>query len=133
MPSDRATRTSPESAAVNAGLRCTPRPRAANRAFCGSCCHDFDGQKTFGPISDTTAGISVRPAIRVTVTEMASAGPICLRKPSVDSTSARNAMMTAPAAEAMASPTLATALIMACFGSSPARRRSLYRNIRNRK
>ena len=51
-----------------------------------------------GRMREQTAGNSVRPAIRVTVTAIARAGPICLRKPSVDRTSARKAMMTAPAA-----------------------------------
>ena len=63
---------------------------------------------------------------------MASAGPSDLNSPSVDRVSARNAMMTAPAAEAIASPTRVTALTIAVFGSSPARSRSRYRNIRNR-
>ena len=81
--------------------------------------HAFDGQNTFVPSSDTIAGISVRPATRVVATAMARAGPSDLNRPSVDRVSARNAMMTAPAAEAMASPTRVTALIIAVFGSSP--------------
>src|SRR5262249_58913712 len=92
----------------------------------------LDGQKTLVPSRETIAGISVRPANSVVKTAMASAGPSDLNRPSVDSVSARNAMMTAPAADAIASPTRDTALIIAVFESSPARRRSRYRNIRNR-
>ena len=40
--------------------------------------------------------------------------------------------MTAPAAVAMAGPTRAIALSIACFEGSPARSRSRYRNSRNR-
>ena len=97
---------------------------AANRAAFGSRFHALDGQNTSVPSSDTIAGIRVSPATRVTATAMASAGPSERSTPSVDSSRARNAMMTAPAAEAMASPTRATALTIACLGSSPARSRS---------
>ena len=41
----------------------------------GSRRHVLEGQNTRGPSSDTTAGTRVSPAIRVTATAMASAGP----------------------------------------------------------
>ena len=66
---------------------------AVNRAARGSRRHDRDGQNTRGPSSDTTAGISVSPAISVTATAIASAGPIDRSTLSVDSSSARNATM----------------------------------------
>ena len=97
---------------------------AANRAAVGSRRHVLDGQNTRGPSSDTTAGTRVSPAIRVTATAMASAGPIDRSTLNVDSSSARNAAMTTPAAEEITSPTLATAVTMACLGSSPLRRPS---------
>ena len=94
---------------------------AANRAALGSRRHALDGQNTRGPSSDTTAGTRVSPAISVTATAMASAGPIDRSTLSVDSSSARNAAMTTPAADEITSPTLATALTIACLGSSPLR------------
>ena len=97
---------------------------APNRAERGSRCHDLDGQNTFGPSSDTTAGTSVRPATSVTATAIASAGPSDRRMLTVDRTSARNAAMTTPAAEEITSPTRVTALTMACLRSSPRRSRS---------
>ena len=105
---------------------------AVNRAAFGSRRHDLDGQNTRGPSSETTAGISVSPAISVTATAIASAGPIDRSTLSVDSSSARNATMTTPAAEAITSPTRVTALTIACLASSPPRSRSRYRNIRNK-
>jgi hypothetical protein len=84
------------------------------------------------PSSETIAGIRVRPASSVTATAIASDGPIDLNRPRLERVSARKAMITAPAAEAIASPTRVTALIIACLASSPARSRSRYRNIRNR-
>ena len=97
---------------------------AANRAPVGSRRHVLDGQNTRGPSSDTTAGTRVSPAISVTATAIASAGPIERSTLSVDSISARNAAMTTPAAEEITSPTRATAETIAALGSSPARRPS---------
>ena len=97
---------------------------AANRAEAGSCRHAFDGQNTRVPSSETTAGTRVSPARSVTATAMASAGPSDLNRPSVDRVSTRNAAITAPAADVIASPTRVTADTIAVFGSSPARRRS---------
>ena len=97
---------------------------AVNRAACGSRRHDRDGQNTRGPSSDTTAGISVSPAVNVTATAIASAGPIDRSTLSVEASSARNAAMTTPAAEAITSPTRVTALAIACLASSPLRSRS---------
>ena len=97
---------------------------AANRAALGSRRQALEGQNTRGPSSETTAGTRVSPAIRVTATAMASAGPIERSTLRVDSSSARNAAMTTPAAEEMTSPTRATAVTMAALGSSPARSRS---------
>ena len=57
------------------------------------------------PSSETIAGTRVSPAIRVTATAMASVGPSERNKLSVDSSRARKATMTTPAAEAMTSPT----------------------------
>ena len=94
---------------------------AVNRAAFGSRRHDFDGQKTRGPSSETTAGISVSPAISVTATAIASVGPSERSTLSVDSNSARNATMTTPAAEEMTSPTRATAVAIACLESAPPR------------
>ncbi len=90
----------------------------------GCFCQDLLGQNTLGPSSETTAGTSVRPAIAMTMTAMARPGPIDRKLPRVANSIAPNAMTTAPAAEAMASPTRSTATIMACFLSSPARSRS---------
>ena len=60
----------------------------------------------------------------MTPTAIASAGPIERSTLTVDSSSARNAKMTTPAAEEITSPTRVTALTMACLGSSPRRSRS---------
>jgi len=95
---------------------------AANRAPLGSRRHALDGQNTRGPSSETTAGTRVSPAIRVTATAMAKAGPIDRSTLRVDSSRAKNAAMTTPAAEEMTSPTRATAATIAALGSSPARR-----------
>ncbi len=57
----------------------------------------------------------------VTATAIARAGPIDRSTLSVDSSSARNATMTTPAAVAMARPARVTALTMACLLSWPAR------------
>ena len=61
---------------------------AANRAAFGSRRHAFEGQKTRGPSSETTAGTSVSPAISVTATAIASVGPSERSTLSVDSSSA---------------------------------------------
>ena len=97
---------------------------AANRAAFGSRRQALDGQNTRGPSSDTTAGTSVSPAIRVTATAIASVGPSERSTLRVDRSSARNATMTTPAAEEITSPTRATALAIACLESSPRRSRS---------
>jgi hypothetical protein len=60
----------------------------------------------------------------VTATAIASVGPSERSTLSVDSSSARNATMTTPAAEEITSPTLATALAIACLESSRLRSRS---------
>jgi hypothetical protein len=65
----------------------------------------LDGQNTRRPSSDTTAGTRVSPAISVTATAMASVGPSDRNRLRVDSSRARKATMTTPAAEAMTSPT----------------------------
>ena len=87
-------------------------------------CHAFDGQKTYRPSSDTIAGIRVSDVTSMTATAIASAGPSEPKKPSEASSSTRNATMTAPAAEAMTSPTRWTEVTIAVFLSSPARSRS---------
>ncbi len=107
--------------AHTAGRRAIDVPSRAKAAPFGSCCHAFDGQNTRVPSRDTTAGTSVSPASSVTNTAMASAGPIDLSMPRVDSASAAKATITAPAAEAMASPTRSTACTMPLLASSPAR------------
>ncbi len=78
------------------------------------------------------AGTSVSAARSITATPIARAGPSVLKKPSAARTSAPNAAITANAAEQIASPTRATAATIASRGASPARRRSRYRNSRNR-
>jgi hypothetical protein len=55
-----------------------------------------------------------------------------VKKPSEASSMALKAMITTPAAEAMACPTRSTAVATAARGSSPARSRSRKRNSRNR-
>src|SRR5581483_6477892 len=117
-------RITPETTAKTSGRRRIDWPMAAYLALDGSRCHDLDGQKTLVPSSDTTAGIRVRLATRVVATAIASAGPIDRSTLSVDSSSARKATMTTPAAVAMARPARLTALIIACLLSSPARRAS---------
>ena len=57
----------------------------------------------------TTAGTRVRAASRVTATAIASAGPIARKMPSELRISARNATITAPPAEAIASPARSSA------------------------
>ena len=114
------------------GCRPRDRPIAANRAAFGSVFQAFDGQKTRVPSSETTAGTSVSPAVAALKTAMARAGPSSRKSDRLDSVSARNAIITAPAAVAMAGPTRAMALSIACLEGSPARSRSRYRNSRNR-
>ena len=63
-------------------------------------------------------------ASRVTATAIASAGPIERKIPSEDSTSAMNATITAPPAEAIASPARSSAWATAARFSSPSRSRS---------
>ena len=90
----------------------------------GSTRHDFDGQKTRVPIRETIAGTRVRAATTVTATAIARAGPIDLKMPSELSTSAMNATITAPPADAIASPARVTACATAVRLSSPLRSRS---------
>ena len=84
----------------------------------------MDGQKTRVPSRETTAGTSVSPASAALKTAMARAGPNWRNSDRLDSVSARNAIITAPAAVAMAGPTRPMALSMACLDGSPARSRS---------
>lgn len=117
-----------EDQAARGGER--PRPRAqpaAGRgepAAFGSRCHDFDGQNTAVPMSDTTAGISVRAATRVTATAMARVGPSDRKMLRDDNVRARNAAMSTSVAEAITSPTRVTDWTIACFLFSPRRSRS---------
>ncbi len=78
------------------------------------------------------AGTRVSAASTVTKTAMASAGPIDRKMPSELSTSAMNETITAPPAEAMASPARSTACATAALGSSPSRSCSRKRNRKNR-
>ncbi len=96
----------------------------AKRVPFGSRRHALDGQKTRVPSSATIAGIRVRPASRVTATAIASEGPSDLNRPRVERLSARKDTITAPAAEAIASPARVTAAATASRGESPARSRS---------
>ena len=123
-PSASRISTRPEAAANTAGRRPRAPPIAVNAAPFGSRCHAFDGQNTAVPISDTTAGISVRAAMRVTATAIARVGPSDRKMLSDDSVSARKAAMTTQAAEAMTSPTRVTDWTIASFLSSPRRSRS---------
>ena len=116
--------SSAEAAANTPGRRPTARPMEAKCVPLASRFQEFDGQNTRAPSSDTTAGTSVSPASRVTATAIASAGPSDRSIPSEDSNRARKAMITAPAADAIASPTRVTALTIALLASSPARSRS---------
>ncbi len=72
----------------------------------------------------STAGARVSEAKAVTTTAMASAGPSALNMPRLERISTAKATVTAPAAEAIASPTRATALTTASCRVSPARSRS---------
>lgn len=116
--------TTPATRATATGLRPTRPPIRWKAVPLGWCCQVLDGQNTFGPISDTTAGTRVNAAIAITITAMARPGPIDLNEPNVASNIAPKAITTAPAAEAMASPTRSTETIIASFLSSPARSRS---------
>src|SRR5690349_17917973 len=111
-----ATNTPPEITAMAPGRRPSALPTAAKRAPFGSVRQALDGQNTLVPSNETTAGTRLSPAISATATATANAGPIARNMPSVDKTSAMNAIITAPAAEVMASPTRVTALTMAVFG-----------------
>src|SRR5437764_453416 len=113
------------------GRRATTRPTAANRVARGARSAERDGQNTHRPSTVTTAGTRVSAAASMTATPIARAGPSVVKNPSVASTSAPNAAITANAADAIASPTRSTAATTASAGSSPARRRSRYRNNRN--
>ena len=105
QPLASATSRPPETAATNAGRRPTALPSRRESVAFGWRCHAFDGQKTYRPSSDTTAGISVSEVISMTPTAIASAGPSEPKNPSEASSSTRNATMTAAAADAMTSPT----------------------------
>jgi hypothetical protein len=98
---------------------------ARNRVASGSTIHFFDGQETtLGPTTATTAGTSVSAASTAIATAIASAGPIERKMLSDDSTIAMKAMMTAPPAEAIASPARSTAWDTAPRPSKPRRRAS---------
>lgn len=106
------------------GWRPTAVPARRGSEPFGSARQPLEGQNTLGPSRAMSAGISVSAATSMTATAMAMLGPMVLRKPSEDSVSALNAMMTAAAAEAMTSPMRAVAVMTACLGWSPARSRS---------
>ena len=92
----------------------------------------MDGQNTRGPISASSAGINVNAASSMRATATARLGPRVVKNPREASSMALKAMITTPAAEAMAWPTRSTAVATAALGSSPARSRSRNRNSRNR-
>ena len=81
------------------------RPKRLNIAPFGVFCHDFDGQNTFGPSSDTTAGIRVIAANAITATAIARPGPRLLNPPKTASSKALKATMIAPAADTITSAT----------------------------
>ncbi len=120
----RAISTPALAAAARPGWRATASPIAPNRAASGSRFHERDGQNTRAPRSEAIAGMSVSPARSVAATATASAGPSDRNKVMLESVNARNAMITAPAAVAIAGPTRVTASIIACLASAPARSRS---------
>jgi hypothetical protein len=124
--------TPPDTRATTAGRRAVNLPNRLNIAPFGVFCHDFDGQNTFGPSSDTTAGTRVIAARAITATAIARPGPRLLNPPKTASSSALKETTIAPAAETITSATRAVALARASFGCSPARRRSRKRNSRNR-
>jgi hypothetical protein len=132
VPAASATRSRPDAAAVIAGLRPTKTPSLREMVAFGCFFHAFDGQNTNRPSSETSAGTSVSDVTSMTPTPIASAGPSDPKNPSDASSSTRNATTTAPAADAMTSPTRSTETTIAVFLSSPARRRSRYRNRMNR-
>ena len=75
----------------------------------------IDGQEmTRGPRTATTAGTSVNAASTAAATAIASAGPIERKMLRDDSTIAMKAMMTAPPADAIASPARSTAWVTEC-------------------
>ncbi len=106
------------------GRRASERPAAANRADSGSTRYFFDGQNSARPSTVTTAGTRVSAASSVTATAIASAGPIARKMPSEESTSAMKATITAPPADAMASPARSSAWATAGRVASPSRSRS---------
>ena len=98
---------------------------ARNRVPSGSTIHFFDGQEIArGPKAATTAGTSVNAASTASATAIASAGPIERKMLRDDSTIAMKAMITAPPAEAIASPARSTAWDTAPRPSKPSRRAS---------
>ncbi len=73
------------------------------------------------PSTDTIAGTRVSAATTVVATAIASAGPIARNRTSEDSTSAMKDTITAPPADAMASPARSTAWATAPLLGSPVR------------
>lgn len=121
-PTARTASSPAEPAATQPGRRPMSVPTRCESRCSGCLRQALDGQNTLEPRSEKTAGTRVSAATRVTATEMARAGPIARNMPRLDSSRARKATITAPAAEAMVSPTLPTASAMACLGSWPVRR-----------
>src|SRR5687768_9054986 len=103
----------PEIVATTAGRRAVNWPNRRNIAPFGVFCQDFDGQNTFGPSSDTTAGTSVIAANAITATAIASPGPRLLNPPNTASSNALNATTIAPAADTITSATRPVAVIRA--------------------
>lgn len=131
--SDKTASAPADTAANRTGCAATDRPMARNRVASGSTVHFFDGQAiTRGPTTATSAGTSVSAASTAIATAIASAGPIERKMLSDDSTIAMNAMITAPPAEAIASPARSTACDTACRLSNPSRRPSRYLNRKKR-
>src|SRR3546814_10832723 len=119
----RAASTRPEAAAKTPGRWPSERPTLANRAAPGPRFHPFEGQNRAFPRTVTTAGTSVRAATRVTATAIANAGPIERKMLSELSSRARNATITAPPADAIASPARSRACTTEERGEEKGRRR----------
>jgi hypothetical protein len=120
----RATSTAPEKAAVSPGRRAISPPSRLKIRLPPACRHRFEGQKTRGPISASSAGISVSAASSITAIAMISVGAIVRKEPRWASKSAAIAAITTRPEEAIVSPTRCTDSPTACLDSSPARMRS---------
>ncbi len=123
-PMARATSNPPDTNATRTGWRAICRAKDLQTRAFGAACHFLEGQKTFGPMSVSRAGIRVSEASSISATDTRKAGAIVWNDCSSDSRRAAMAAMTTSPEEAMAWPTRATDVATALLDSSPARNRS---------